>query len=148
MKSAELEQRIRENSFRISKLNEMLNKLEAENEELKKQMETALLEIPCSENTNEYTDTRITQSHKALSDELYEYIEKQIAQVVGHTNHVNEDLSCRIQQLSDDLYDHIGAQITQVIEHTDHVNENLSDRIQQLSDELYKYIDWKWEEKK
>ncbi len=77
MRSAELEQKIRENSFRISKLSELLNSLKEENEDLRKQLENNH-NGNAPENAIEYTETRISQSHKMLSDELYNYINRKL----------------------------------------------------------------------
>ena len=110
MKNSELEQRLKECNYRLSKMDE-------ENEQLKQNKEVEAVKpeavkpeaekFPMSSEEVDRLNNRI----KALSDELYEYIGNQIRQQASYTDENKEHLEKRIKGLSDELYEYIGEQI-------------------------------------
>lgn len=121
MKSSELEQRLKECSFRLSKMDKRIEELENENKTLRNKIErfgNAEIKVETPQNVTE-DDIR----------QLKEMLE------VGKA-----DSDTRIQNLSDAIYNYVNEQIRQAIAHTDSTRESLDNRIQVTSDEIYDCI--------
>lgn len=117
MKNSELEQRLKECNYRLSKMDERIKRLEEENEQLRQNKEEEAVKPeavkPEVKNHTILSDEvdRLNDRIKALSDELYEYIDNQIRQQVSYTDENKEYLEKRIKGQSDELYEYIGQQI-------------------------------------
>lgn len=107
MKTSDLEQRLKECNYRLSKMDERIKRLEEENEQLKRGENLEIGTTGVSSQEVARLDGRI----KALSDELYEYIGSQIRQQVAYTDENKEHLEKRIKGLSDELYEYIEEQL-------------------------------------
>ena len=143
MRSAELERRFNELNFLMSEMNKKLSYLSDENEVLRNKLEEVERDNR-SQQIEQLVYSNIEQLNKrlkALSDELYGYIDGQNAQVIRYVDDVREELGSRIQSLSDELYKYMEEQDRQILGHIDDARGNLGSRIQLLSDELYKYME-------
>ena len=114
MKAAELEQRLNECTFRLSKIEQQLKDKEEENAELKNK-------ISAMEQKLENGDGASFNAENTENDEIIQ-------------------LGNRIQNLSDELYDHIATQVASVNEYMNSNIESVNNRIQCLSDELYTHL--------
>ncbi len=94
MKKAEIEQNIKEIHYRLSKMNEKVQRLEDEK-----------LITKLSEQIDMF-QKRISD----LSDELYAHIAKQDQQIIQYMEETADDLAKRIKCFSDEIYKHIGSQ--------------------------------------
>lgn len=92
MKKSEIEEKISENSYRLSKLEQRINQLEEENATLKEAVQGG-------------------DAVRALSDELYEYIGKQHQKAIEHVDNTGADLGNRIHVLSDDVYAYVDKMV-------------------------------------
>lgn len=92
MKKSEIEEKISENSYRLSKLEQRINQLEEENTTLKEAVQGG-------------------DAVRALSDELYEYIGKQHQKAIEHVDNTGADLGNRIHVLSDDVYAYVDKMV-------------------------------------
>lgn len=93
MKKSEIEEKISENTYRLSKLEQRVNQLEEEN--------SMLREIVEGENG----------PIKALRDEMYEYIGTQYQKTIQHVDYTGADLGNRIHVLSDDIYAYVDKKV-------------------------------------
>lgn len=111
MKATELEQRLTECSFRLSKIEQQLKEKEEENAELKSKIFAIEQRMGVSDGTAAGGTEDINQLGnriQGLSDELYEHIATQVSGVNEYMNSNIESVNNRIQCLSDELYTHLG----------------------------------------
>lgn len=98
MKKSELEQKVNEASFRLSKLEERLRVLQEENDLLKQK-------VNMSDEQSDH-DARIP----ALSQELYAHIENQVKQLVQYIDEYKTFNDNRIHNFSDEIYQYVITQ--------------------------------------
>ncbi len=128
MKRIELEQRIKEINFRLSKLTERMQKLEDDFHSIQCQLD---INKVISQNIDRID--KLEKKISAFSDELYLYIDDQQQKMKQYIEETGMDLEKRVQCLSDNIYEHVGRRIDE----TDH---DLGSRIQRLSDDIYEYV--------
>lgn len=162
MKSSEMEQRLKECNFRLSKMDKLIQELQEENRALSAKIEQLEgkdhQETPCQngsdtdiaqlnaviEDNKSNSDERIQH----LSDTLYQFVEEQLRAQAESTqliiNEKKNNSDERIQHLSDTLYQFIEEQLRVQAENIQQtINEkksNSDERIQRLGDELYNYV--------
>ena len=93
MRKSELEQKLHESEYRISKLEEKIAALQEKNVKSEKELEKA--------NT----------SVKVLSDTLYDHIANQVRQLVSYTDEYKTFNDDRFQTFSDEIYQHVANQV-------------------------------------
>lgn len=110
-KADELEQRMMELNFRISKMDERIKDIEEENEELRRKLsDMSAREQKQSEPKRFYgMDIELVDSKmKKLSDELYNFVEKQNRELAGFIDENRSYHERKLKLLSDELYQYIG----------------------------------------
>ncbi len=102
MKKTELEQKISENTYRISKLEQRLNS----SAEMASGMS---LRISILEKQNEYLKSQLFRID-SLRDELYGHITNQVRQLVDYIDEYRDFNDRRYQAFSDEIYQHVANQ--------------------------------------
>lgn len=115
MRKSELEQKLEENTYRISKLEKELSQLKEENDSLKMEIKNIVASVEAG-----------TKARQELSDELYQHIQNQKNALVEYIDQYKEFCDKRHQNFSDEIYQHITNQ-----------NQMRDDRFLEFKNELW-----------
>lgn len=131
MKKIEIEQKLDEYSYRISKLEQRLLDLQSRNSILENEINMLKVEKikDILDELNSYREKN-NSVHQAFIKEIYEYVKCQKDNIIFYVDNMRDVLQKKYQELSDTLYEHIDKKVKIA-------NDEIYDIIQKQNKEIW-----------